>query len=76
MTHNLLVNTHDPELVAVVLVHAFVPTAHVTDTPVTADTVAKDDVVDPVAHVFANLPAKVWQSAKLELNDSSAVAEH
>ena len=51
---------------------AFVPTAHVY----TAEAIAAtDEVAVPPEHVFANLAAKVWQSANEFVYDSSAVVD-
>ncbi len=51
---------------------AFVPTAHVYTAEVIA---ATDEAAVPPVHVFANLAAKVWQSANEFVYDSSAVVD-
>lgn len=51
---------------------AFVPTEHVYVYPVIEVT---DEAAVPPVHVFANLAAKVWQSANEFVYDSSAVVD-
>lgn len=55
---------------------ALVPTAHVYDTPVTADVDAAAVPVPPVPeHVFANVAAKAWHPVMVFAKVSSAVVD-